>query len=199
MIKAQSAITGVMSLLIYQLVRSVANPFKYRTILTGRLYPYPSRPSTSLPQRDRSGRPSFFPSGCPRPSLRVITWPARKVCTRNTASTSPFLPAGGSRPPSVYLETGRAQFVTSWLSSALQMRSKGIRLVNIGQVVQRSSLMLIAKKSSGIAKPSDMKGRKVGLWAGDFEIQPRALFEKRGSPSGPCASLFPSISFSGAA
>ena len=58
------------------------------------------------------------------------------------------------------------------------MRAKGLKLVNIGQVVQRSAVMLVAKKGSGIEKPGDLEGRKVGLPGGDFEIQPRAFFER---------------------
>jgi len=38
--------------------------------------------------------------------------------------------------------------------------------------------MLIAKKSSGIKKPVDLNGKKVGLWGGDFRIQPEAFFKK---------------------
>jgi NitT/TauT family transport system substrate-binding protein len=104
----------------------------------------------------------------------------RKGIYRKHGIDLTILTGGASMPPSEYLATGRAQFVTSWLSSALLMRSKGLRLVNIGQLVQRSSLMLIAKKSTGIVRPSDMEGKKVGLWAGDFEIQPKALFRKHG-------------------
>jgi len=44
--------------------------------------------------------------------------------------------------------------------------------------MQRSALMLVAKKANGIEKPRDMNGRKVGLWGPVFQMQPRAFFKK---------------------
>lgn len=84
---------------------------------------------------------------------------------------------GPDFPPSELLEKGTAQFGTMFLSTALQRRTQGTRLVNIGQVVQRSSLMLIGKKARGIHTPEDMNGKKVGLWGAEFRIQPQAFFK----------------------
>jgi NitT/TauT family transport system substrate-binding protein len=44
--------------------------------------------------------------------------------------------------------------------------------------MQKSALMLVAKKASGIKTPRDMAGKKVGLWRDEFQIQPLALFKK---------------------
>ncbi|MDD3311571.1 ABC transporter substrate-binding protein [Pseudodesulfovibrio sp.] len=79
---------------------------------------------------------------------------------------------------SEYLETGRADFATLFLATGIQRRAT-LPLVNIGQFVQNSALMLICKKSSGIEKVEDLAGKKVGLWANEFQIQARALFKKR--------------------
>jgi NitT/TauT family transport system substrate-binding protein len=76
------------------------------------------------------------------------------------------------------LEKEETDFATMWLSTAIQKRSQGLKLVNIGQIIQRSSLMLIAKKSRGITKPEDMNGKKVGLWGADLRIQPLAFIKK---------------------
>ena len=85
---------------------------------------------------------------------------------------------GAHKTSSEILEKGEADIATMWLSTAIQKRSRKVMLVNIGQIIQRSSLMLIAKKSSGIKKPADLNGKKVGLWGGDFRIQPEAFFKK---------------------
>ncbi|OGW38930.1 MAG: ABC transporter substrate-binding protein, partial [Nitrospirae bacterium RBG_13_39_12] len=77
-----------------------------------------------------------------------------------------------------FLEKGKADFATIWLSTAIQKRSQGIKLINIGQIVQRSALMLVAKKSRGINKPEDINNRKVSLWKEEFQIQPKAFFKK---------------------
>jgi NitT/TauT family transport system substrate-binding protein len=79
---------------------------------------------------------------------------------------------------SEYLESGRADFATMFLSTGLQRRAT-LPIINIGQFVQHSALMLITKKSSGIETIDDLNGKKVGLWANEFQIQARALFRKR--------------------
>jgi len=89
-----------------------------------------------------------------------------------------ILQGGPNQPPTEFLEGQKADFVSMWLSTALQRRSSGVKLTNIGQIVQRSALMLVAKKSSNIHTPEEMNGKKVGLWGADFQIQPRAFFKK---------------------
>lgn len=89
-----------------------------------------------------------------------------------------IIDGGPDHPPFKLLENGQAEFSVIWLSSAIEKRSTGVKLVNIAQVVQKSGLMLVAKKSSGIKKPEDLNNKKVGLWDADFEIQPRAFFKK---------------------
>jgi NitT/TauT family transport system substrate-binding protein len=86
---------------------------------------------------------------------------------------------GGPHSPSLdFLEKGKVDFATMWLSSAIHQRSQGVKLVNIAQIVQRSALILVAKKSRGIHKPQDMNGKKVSLWRDEFQIQPMAFFKK---------------------
>ncbi|MBN2125870.1 MAG: ABC transporter substrate-binding protein, partial [Deltaproteobacteria bacterium] len=89
-----------------------------------------------------------------------------------------ILPGGPDSPSLDFLKDGRADFATLWLSTGIQARSEGVALVNIAQIVQRSALMLVAKKSGGIRTPRDMNGKKVGLWGPIFQVQPRAFFRK---------------------
>ena len=89
-----------------------------------------------------------------------------------------IIQGGAHKPSSETLEKGEADIASIWLSTAMQKRSHRVKLVNVGQIVQRSSLMLIAKKSRGIKKPEDLNGKKVGLWGAEFRIQPEAFFKK---------------------
>lgn len=89
-----------------------------------------------------------------------------------------LLRGGPSSPPIETMESGATTFCTAWLSTGIQKRAAGVRLVNLGQVIQRSALMLLAKKSSGINTPESFNGKKVGIWGGDFRIQPLAFFRK---------------------
>jgi NitT/TauT family transport system substrate-binding protein len=75
------------------------------------------------------------------------------------------------------LVKGDADFATQFLSTGIEQRSKGVRLINIGQIVQHSGLMLVAKKASGITTPEDLQGKKVSLWK-EFQLQPLAFFRK---------------------
>jgi len=88
------------------------------------------------------------------------------------------LQGGPNRPSSAFLTQGKADFGTLWLSTGIRLRASGQRIINVGQVMQRSALMLIAKKSHKIENPQDMQGKKVGLWSDDFQIQPKAFFKK---------------------
>ena len=89
-----------------------------------------------------------------------------------------IITGGPNNAPSDLLKSGRARFATMWLSTGIQMRAQGIKVVNIAQMLQRSALMLVAKESSGIKKPRDIDGKKVGLWGPVFQIQPKAFFKK---------------------
>ena len=89
-----------------------------------------------------------------------------------------IIPGGPDNPSLDILKNGKADFATLWLSTGIQMRAKGAKLINIAQMMQRSALMLIAKKSSGIKTPKDMNGKKVGLWGPIFQIQPKAFFKR---------------------
>ncbi len=75
------------------------------------------------------------------------------------------------------IKEGKADFAALWLSNAIQLKVSGTDIVNIAQLSSRSSLMLVAKKKSGIKTLQDMNGKKAGIWSG-FELQPKALFKK---------------------
>lgn len=82
---------------------------------------------------------------------------------------------GPGNPPNQLLKTGEASFCIMWLSAGIRERSHGTPMVNIAQMNQRSALMLVARKSSGINSPHDMNGKKISIWEGDLSIQPEAF------------------------
>ncbi|HOW43449.1 MAG TPA: ABC transporter substrate-binding protein [Candidatus Omnitrophota bacterium] len=106
-----------------------------------------------------------------------------------------ILEGGPENPPEEMLAAGTADFGVMWLSPALRRRAEGMKIVNISQIVQRSALMLVARKSSGILKPQDMAGKKVSLWEGDLQLQPQAFLRDNGVqaqivPQGYTVNLF---------
>lgn len=78
--------------------------------------------------------------------------------------------------PTESLKSGKADFAVLWLITALKQHASGNRLVNVAQIIQRSSLMLVARKSSGISTPAAMQGKKVGVWSGDLALPTEAFF-----------------------
>ncbi|MBP8645567.1 MAG: ABC transporter substrate-binding protein [Syntrophobacteraceae bacterium] len=126
----------------------------------------------------RDDRAVFVPQWHPQAQFAGYYVALEKGYYRERGIDLEILRGGPDRPATNLLEKGIVDFCTMFLSTAIQRRSAGMRLVNIGQIMQHSSLMLVAKKSSGISSPRDMNGRRVGLWGADFQIQPRALFQQ---------------------
>jgi NitT/TauT family transport system substrate-binding protein len=87
---------------------------------------------------------------------------------------------GPDKPPLDLVAAGEATFCTDWLSNAVSKRASGLRIVNLAQIVQRSALMLIARRTSGITRPADLEGKAVGLWVGHFYVAPKIFFRKFG-------------------
>ncbi|MDQ7821252.1 MAG: ABC transporter substrate-binding protein [Candidatus Eremiobacteraeota bacterium] len=89
---------------------------------------------------------------------------------------------GGPKASSLeLLEKGKAQFATFPLTTGIVKREQGIALVNIAQILQKSGLMFIARKSSGISEPRDMMHRKVGIWDDtNLQLEARAFFRRHG-------------------
>ncbi len=90
------------------------------------------------------------------------------------------LQGGPNRAPAEWLRKGAAQFGTLFLSTAIVERSRGTRLLHLGQIVQKSSQLLIARKSSGVRSLQDLDGRRVGLWGAELSLLPLAAFRRLG-------------------
>lgn len=89
-----------------------------------------------------------------------------------------ILRAGPGYSPAEALKNGTADFAILWLTTAILHRLSGTKLVNLAQINQQSSMMLISKKAADIQTIVDMNDKKVGLWEGDVSIPPRTLFAK---------------------
>ncbi len=98
-------------------------------------------------------------------------------------------PGGPDVNPSQVIAGGGADVVVDWMPSALAAREKGVPLVNIAQVFQRSGMELTCRKDSGIKSPADFKGKTLGVWFAGNEYPFLAWMSKLGlktdgSPAG---------------
>ncbi|GAB6126231.1 ABC transporter substrate-binding protein [Humidesulfovibrio idahonensis] len=91
-----------------------------------------------------------------------------------------IIPGGPDVVASRLLTSGQAQFATMFLATGMERRAEGLPLVNLAQLVQRSALMLFVHAGSNIREPKDLDGKRVGLWDNEFQLQPRALFQRLG-------------------
>ena len=121
---------------------------------------------------------SFIPQWVPQAQFAGYYIGLEKGIYKKHGIDLTIITGGPDYSPSELLTDGRADFASLWLSTGIQIRAEGEKIFNIAQIMQRSALMLVAKKANGIEKPRDMNGRKVGLWGPVFQMQPRAFFKK---------------------
>ncbi|MCX7966472.1 MAG: ABC transporter substrate-binding protein [Syntrophorhabdaceae bacterium] len=121
---------------------------------------------------------SFIPQWSPQAQFAGYYVAFEKGIYKKYGINLQIIAGGPYTAPFNMLEDGKADFCTAWLSTAIKKRSQGLKIINIAQIIQRSALMLIAKKQKGITRPEDLNGKRVGLWRDDFRLQPMALFKK---------------------
>lgn len=81
-----------------------------------------------------------------------------------------------SNPNINLLRSGKSQFITLHLLSAMKYRDEGIRLVNVMQLFQQNNQMIVSHKPlKGI---ESLRGLKVGHWKAGFSELAFALNEK---------------------
>jgi NitT/TauT family transport system substrate-binding protein len=73
-------------------------------------------------------------------------------------------PGGPDINPSQVMAAGGADVVVDWMGDALAAREKGVPLVNIAQVFQKSGLEMTCRNDSGVKTPADFLGKTLGIW-----------------------------------
>ena len=94
-----------------------------------------------------------------------------------------IIPGGGDITETAAVYSGQVDVGVTWVSNLIVARANGLDLINVAQVYQRSGLVLVTKKESGIARGADIKAdTKVGNWMGGNEYEIKALLSKLGMP-----------------
>lgn len=89
-----------------------------------------------------------------------------------------IVPGGPDIVPEQQVASGAADIGVDWVASLLASQEAGLPIVEIAQIYQESGLVLVSKKTAGIASPADLAGKKVGNWMGGNEFELLALFDK---------------------
>ncbi len=98
-------------------------------------------------------------------------------------------PGGPDINPSQVMAAGGADVEVDWMPSALAAREKGVPLVNIAQIFEKSGMELTCRKDSGITSPEQFKGKTLGVWFSGNEYPFLAWMSKlhlptNGGPNG---------------
>lgn len=86
---------------------------------------------------------------------------------------------GPGPSPLDFIERRDADFATLFLADAIVSAEK-YGLVNVAQLAQRSTLMLVGFKDMGILKPADLDGKAVSYWQSAFSAAFEAFFRQQG-------------------
>jgi NitT/TauT family transport system substrate-binding protein len=92
-------------------------------------------------------------------------------------------PGGPDINPSQVIAGGGANVIVDWMPSALAAREKGVPLVNIAQVFDKSGLELTCRADSGVKAPADFKGKVLGVWFAGNEYPFLAWMSKLDLPT----------------
>jgi len=89
-------------------------------------------------------------------------------------------PGGPDITPEQVVASGSAEFGIDWLPSLLATRDKGSDLVNISQVFERSAMLELTWKDTGLDSFAKLRGKKVGVWCCGNEFELLAALRKNG-------------------
>jgi NitT/TauT family transport system substrate-binding protein len=91
-----------------------------------------------------------------------------------------ILPGGVSHPPYKSLINKESEISNINLFSAIETYHKGPPLVNLAQISQSNSTLLVGKKTSGIKTLNDLQGKRIGVWRDEQGDYIRLFFEYLG-------------------
>lgn len=89
-----------------------------------------------------------------------------------------ILGGGPQSPMNRVFKNNETEFGSMFLSGAIELQDQGVNIFNICQLSQKSALMFVSKKSSGIDNIEDFNGKKIGVWRSDFKELPLAFIDK---------------------
>lgn len=91
-----------------------------------------------------------------------------------------ILPGGVNYPPYQSLINGECEISNNNLFNVMERYHEGPPLVNLAQISQSNSTLLVAKKTSGISTLNDMQGKRIGIWRDEPGDYIRLFFEHVG-------------------
>jgi NitT/TauT family transport system substrate-binding protein len=116
------------------------------------------------PQNKELKKVTFLPSWVPQQQFAGYYMAKEKGIYAKYGLDVTIIPGGYRHDVVTSLKKGEIDFGIMFLYTGVMERANGAKIVNIGQIFQRSSIMFIAKKSSGIKTLKDFNGKRIGIW-----------------------------------
>lgn len=122
------------------------------------------QPAMSYSQNKVLKKITLLPSWIPQQQFAGYYMAKEKGIYEKYGLDVTIIPGGYEHDVPSSLKSGEADFGIMFLYTGVMERSKGTKLVNIGQIFQRSSIMFVTKKKLGIKTLEDFNGKKIGVW-----------------------------------
>lgn len=95
-----------------------------------------------------------------------------------------IVPADGTITPEQGVSTGNSDIGVTWVSTLLTYQAQGYDFIQVAQIFQKSGLLLVSKKSTGISSSAGITAStRVGNWGLGNEYEVKALLQKLGLPT----------------
>jgi NitT/TauT family transport system substrate-binding protein len=90
-----------------------------------------------------------------------------------------IIPGGPAVDSLAYLQDGKADFATAFLTGAVTAAADGAHIVDVCQVVNRSNLLLVARRET-VKDRDALDGARVTLWGSSFQSAYIGYFKTAG-------------------
>lgn len=107
---------------------------------------------------------TFLPVWVPQPQFAGYYMAKEKGIYQKYGLNVNILNGGHKNDTKDLLVNGNADIAIMFLSSAIKHRIQGVDIVNIAQVFQKSGILFVSKKSSGIDSITEFRGKKIAIW-----------------------------------
>lgn len=85
--------------------------------------------------------------------------------------------------PAEVLSAGKADVAVTWLSAAIEARTRGHQVVNFAQIFRQSGMAIVCRRDAGVQSPKDVAGKVFGVWKIGDELNANDWLKRVGVPA----------------
>lgn len=123
---------------------------------------------------------TFLPMWLPQPQFAGYYMAKEKGLYEKYGLDVTISQRGYKKDVATSLKQGETHFGIMNLLTAIEQRAKGLKLINVGQIFQRSAIEFVTLRDSGIKTPKDFNGKNIGVWKAVLQAQTLGFLETQG-------------------